>query len=142
LSEAILVVDDHPPNLLAIEAALGDVASGMVRAQSGEEALRLLLERDFALILMDVRMPTLDGIETARLIRERKRFRRTPIIFITAHGSDEREVREAYALGAVDFLIKPIVPEILRAKVNTFVELQRGTVELAEQKVRLRIPSA
>src|SRR5947207_12669171 len=89
---AILVVDDSSANLLAIEAALRDLGGEVVQARSGDEALRLLLERDFALILLDVKMPSLSGFETARLIRERKRSRHTPIIFITAHGRDDRDV--------------------------------------------------
>ena len=134
----ILVVDDNPANLLAIEAALGDLALGMTRAHSGTEALRLLLEHDFALILLDVNMPSLDGYETARLIRERKRSRHTPIIFVTAYSRDDREVLEAYELGAVDFLFKPIVPEVLRAKATVFVELQRRSSEIAQQAELLR----
>jgi two-component system, sensor histidine kinase len=134
----ILVVDDNPANLLAIEAALGDLALNMRRANSGGEALRLLLERDFALILLDVNMPSLDGYETARLIRDRKRSRHTPIIFVTAYSRDDREVLRAYALGAVDFLFKPIVPEVLRAKVAVFVELSLRTAEVARQAEQLR----
>jgi two-component system, sensor histidine kinase len=134
----ILVVDDNPANLLAIEAALGDLALNMRRAHSGGEALRLLLERDFALILLDVNMPSLDGYETARLIRDRKRSRHTPIIFVTAYSRDDREVLQAYALGAVDFLFKPIVPEVLRAKVSVFVELSLRTAEVARQAEQLR----
>jgi len=117
LSEDILVVDDQRENRIAIEAILEDVAGRVVMAASGEEALRTMLQHDFAVVLMDVRMPGLGGIETARLIRERKRSRHTPIIFVTAHGNDDAEVQSAYALGAVDFLTKPLVVEILRAEV-------------------------
>ena len=138
MSEDILAVDDHPANLVAIEVALGDLAAGVVPAESGAEALRLLLERDFALILLDVRMPGLSGIETARLIRGRKRSQHIPIIFVTAHGRDDGEVREAYQLGAVDFLSKPIVPEVLRAKESVFVQLHRNNQEIAAQKTKLR----
>src|SRR5215470_17025352 len=99
----ILIVDDDPANLLAMETALGDLGEGVVRAQSGEDALRLLLQRDFALIMLDVKMPTLGGFETARLIRERRRSRHTPIIFVTAYGRDEQDILAAYGLGAVDF---------------------------------------
>jgi len=91
----VLVVDDNPANLIAIEAALGDLNARVVRAQSGGEALRLLLDRDFALILLDVKMPTLDGFETARLIRARKRSCVTPIVFITAYSSDDADVLAA-----------------------------------------------
>jgi two-component system, sensor histidine kinase len=134
----ILVVDDSPANLIAIEAALGDLGGRVVRAQSGGEALRLLLERDFALVLLDVKMPSMDGFECARMIRARKRSRHTPIVFITAYGRDDREVTAAYALGAVDFLFKPIAPEMLRAKAAVFVELQARTAEVARQAQLIR----
>jgi signal transduction histidine kinase len=127
----ILIVDDDPANLLAMEAALGDMGGRVVRAHSGAEALRLLLERDFALIMLDVKMPSLGGFETAQLIRDRPRSSHTPIIFVTAYGRDEREVLSAYKLGAVDFLFKPIVAEIVRAKVGAIVELQQRTAQLA-----------
>jgi two-component system, sensor histidine kinase len=134
----ILLVDDNPANLIAIEAALGDLSMGVTRAHSGPEALRFLLERDFALILLDVNMPSMNGFDTARLIRERKRSRHTPIIFVTAYSRDDREVLAAYELGAVDFLFKPIVPEMLRAKASVFVDLQRRTAEVARQAELLR----
>jgi two-component system, sensor histidine kinase len=129
----ILIVDDDQANLLAMETALGDLGERVVRAQSGEDALRLLLQRDFALIMLDVKMPTLGGFETARLIRERRRSRHTPIIFVTAYGRDEHDVQAAYGLGAVDFLFKPIVAEVVRAKAGAFVELQRRTDQIALQ---------
>jgi signal transduction histidine kinase len=134
----ILVVDDNPANVVAIEAALGELGARVARAHSGSEALRILLERDFALILLDVKMPTMDGFETARMIRARKRSSHTPIIFVTAHGRDDREVQSAYALGAVDFLFKPVVPEVLRAKATVFVELQQRTAEVARQAEQIR----
>jgi len=134
----ILVVDDNPANLLAIEAALAGLGLNLVSAQSGGDALRWLLERDFALILLDIEMPGLGGFETARLIRGRLRTRHVPIIFITAYSRDDREILEGYALGAVDFLFKPIVPEILRAKASVFVELRRRTDEVARQAELLR----
>lgn len=134
----ILVVDDNPANLVAIEAALGHFDAGVVRAHSGTEALALLLNRDFALILLDVKMPSMDGFETARMIRSRKRSRHTPIIFITAHGRDDRDILAAYKLGAVDFMFKPLVAEVLRAKVSVFVELQRRSTEIALQASLLR----
>ena len=137
-SGEILLVDDNPANLLAIEAALGDLALGVQRAHSGSEALRLLLERDFALILLDVNMPSMNGFETAKLIRERKRSRHTPIIFVTAYSREDADVLAAYEMGAVDFLFKPIVPEMLRAKASVFVELQRRTAEVARQADLLR----
>jgi signal transduction histidine kinase len=134
----ILVVDDNPANLTAIEAALGDLSGRVVRAQSGSDALRLLLERDFALILLDVMMPSLDGFETARLIRARKRSSYTPIVFMTAYGRDDADVLAAYELGAVDFLFKPIQPEVLRAKAAVFVELQARNAEIEQQAALIR----
>jgi len=134
----ILVVDDNKANLIAMDAVLASLGSPVVRAQSGEEALRILLERDFALILLDVQMPLLDGFETARLIRERRRSAHTPIIFVTAHGRDENDVLAAYKLGAVDFLFKPVVGEVLRSKATVFVELHRRTALLTRQAEQLR----
>lgn len=134
----ILVVDDNPANLIAIETALGELGARVQRAQSGSEALRLLLQHDFAVILLDVKMPTLDGFETARLIRARRRSSHTPIIFVTAHDRDDSEVLAAYQLGAVDFLFKPIVPEVLRAKVSVFVELEARAAEVARQAEQIR----
>ena len=120
---AVLLVDDQPNNLLALEAILGGMDQDLVRARSGEEALMRVLDADFAVILMDVQMPGLDGFETATLIRERDRSQHTPIIFLTAFQSDEGQVFQGYKLGAVDFLSKPIVPTVLRSKVGVFVEL-------------------
>ncbi len=134
----ILVVDDDAANLLAIEAALGDLGPRLVKARSGAEALKRLLEQDFALILLDVHMPGMDGFETARLIRSRKRNRYVPIIFVTAYGQSDTRVLEGYVLGAVDFLFKPIVPEVLRAKATVFVQLQQRTAEVAWQAEQLR----
>src|SRR5204862_148558 len=104
-------------------AVLEGQAGSVVCALSGQEALALVLARDFAVILMDVDMPSLGGIEAARMIRSRDRSRHTPIIFVTGHAHDEVGVARGYALGAVDFLFKPVVPEVLRAKVSVFVEL-------------------
>jgi PAS domain S-box-containing protein len=119
----ILLVDDQPANLLALEAVLADLGQDLVRAGSGAEALRLLEDHDCAVVLLDVQMQGLDGFETARRIRERERTRHTPIIFLTAYESPQFPVVKAYTLGAVDYLVKPLVPEILRAKVAVFVEL-------------------
>jgi signal transduction histidine kinase len=134
----ILVVDDTPENLTAIEVALDELNYRLVKVQSGKEALRRLLRQDFALILLDVQMPTMSGFETARLIRARDRSRHVPIIFITAYDRDDTEVLEAYRLGAVDFLLKPIQPEILKAKASVFVELQRRTREVERQAEQIR----
>src|SRR5258708_40095534 len=121
----ILLVDDNPDNLVSIEAALEALNEDLVSARSGTEALRYLLENDFAAILLDVKMPEMDGFETAELIRSRKRSQHTPILFLTAYRNEEHLFR-GYDLGAVDFLFKPIVPEILRSKVAVFVELSRS----------------
>ena len=134
----ILVVDDTPENLTAIEVALDELDYRLVKVQSGKEALRRLLKQDFALILLDVQMPTMSGFETARLIRARDRSKHVPIIFITAYDRDDAEVLEAYRLGAVDFLLKPIQPEILKAKATVFVELQRRTQEVERQAELIR----
>jgi signal transduction histidine kinase len=134
----ILVVDDNQSNLVAIEVALANLASRLVKASSGEEALRYLLHEDFAVILLDVQMPSMDGFETARLIRARQRTRHVPIIFVTGFDQQDEDVLEGYGLGAVDFLFKPIVPEVLRAKVGVFVELKRRSDEIARQAELLR----
>jgi PAS domain S-box-containing protein len=128
----ILLVDDTPENLISLEAALDVLGQDLVLAQSGMQALRHMLEDDFAAVLLDVKMPEMDGFQTAELIRARKRSRHTPILFLTGYKSDEQLFR-GYDLGAVDFLFKPIVPEILRSKVSVFVELSRNTALLRQQ---------
>jgi CheY-like chemotaxis protein len=133
----ILLVDDQPNNLIALEAMLADLDVNPVRAESGTEALRRLLDQDFAVILLDVQMPGLDGFETANLIRKREKSRHTPIIFVTALSRNESNVFQGYSVGAVDYLFKPIVPEILRSKVQVFVELFRKTRELKRQTAQL-----
>lgn len=120
----LLLVDDDRDNLLALQAVLEPLGQELMMASSGVEALRLCLEHDFAAMLLDVRMPEMDGFETAELIRARKRSSHTPILFLTGYRSDEQLFR-GYDLGAVDFLFKPIVPEILQSKVTVFVELSR-----------------
>ncbi len=146
----ILLVDDSAENLISLEAALDGLGQELVLAQSGMEALRHLLDDDFAAILLDVKMPELDGFQTAELIRSRKRSRHTPILFLTAYKSDEHLFR-GYDMGAVDYLFKPIVPEILRSKVAVFVELSRNAALLrqqdevlgkAEQKFRFLLEAA
>ena len=129
----ILLVDDQPNNLIALEAMLGDLGHNLVRAESGTKALKALLDEEFALILLDVQMPEMDGFETAALIREREKSRRTPIIFVTALSRSETNVFKGYSLGAVDYLFKPIVPDILRSKVGVFVDLYFKTEEIQEQ---------
>jgi signal transduction histidine kinase/DNA-binding response OmpR family regulator len=134
----VLLVDDQPSNLLALEAVLGGTGLNLVRARSGEEALLRVLEGDFAVILMDVQMPGLDGFETAALIRERDRSKHTPIIFLTAFSSSAQQVFQGYALGAVDYLSKPIIPAVLRSKVSVFVELHQKTEQVRRQADELR----
>ena len=135
----ILLVDDYLPNLLALEVLLQDLGLEQVEARSGEEALHRLLNDDFAAVLLDVQMPGMDGFETARHIRGRQRSRHTPIIFVTAHETDRSLVERAYELGAVDFLIKPLIPAVLRAKVAGFVELYEKTREIRRQANELRL---
>ncbi len=134
----ILLVDDNAANLIAIKAALEGLGSEVICAQSGREAVERAAERPCAVMLIDVNMPTLDGFATARLIRAGKSCRHTPIIFLTAYPRSEQEVLAGYELGAVDFLLKPIVPRVLRAKVAVFVELARRTDEVARQIEILR----
>ena len=130
--EKILVVDDSAENLISIEAALEGLGQEVITARSGKEALRHLLEHQFALILLDVKMPEMDGFQTAELIRARRRSVHTPILFLTAYRSEDHLFR-GYDMGAVDFLLKPIVPEVLRSKVSVFVELSRHAALLQRQ---------
>jgi serine phosphatase RsbU (regulator of sigma subunit) len=134
----ILVVDDRPANLVALEAMLGGMDVSLVKAHNGLEALRCLLHEDFALILMDVQMPGMDGFETAELIRERERCQATPIIFLTGVESAEAQIFKGYSLGAVDYLVKPIVPDVLRSKAAVFVEIFRKTQRIQQQAELLR----
>lgn len=133
----ILLVDDTPENLVSLEAALYTLGEELVLANSGTAALRHLLEDDFAAVLLDVKMPDMDGFETAELIRSRPRCRHTPILFLTGYKSDDHLFR-GYDLGAVDFLFKPIMPEVLRSKVAVFVQLSRNATLLREQAHALR----
>ena len=132
----VLIVDDRVENLQAFEAVLEPLGERIVRATSANEALRSVLRDDFAVILLDVRMPGTSGVETARLIKARERSRLTPIIFITAYDEDRRRVTAAYQSGAVDYLFKPLDPDILRSKVTVFAELYRRGQELAIQRRR------
>jgi signal transduction histidine kinase len=134
----ILIVDDHDENLLALEAILNDPSYALVRANSGRAALREVLGHDFALILLDVAMPDLDGYETAALIRQRERSRDTPIIFLTANYRTETHVFRGYSVGAVDYLFKPFTPEVLRSKVAVFVELFTKREALKRQSEALQ----
>jgi signal transduction histidine kinase/DNA-binding response OmpR family regulator len=135
----ILLVDDNPNNLLALEAILQAPDHNLVRASSGEEALRFLLDNDAAVVLLDVHMPGVGGLETAELIRGRERSRGIPIIFLTAYGdADAPSASRGYALGAVDYIVKPIAPEALKSKVAVFVELYRKTEQISRQAELLR----
>jgi serine phosphatase RsbU (regulator of sigma subunit) len=133
----VLLVDDQPRNLASLEAVLGDLGQNLVRANSGPEALRQLLQRDFAAILMDVHMPGMDGLEAASLIRQRPRSRHTPIIFVTAYEDTDRLFR-GYELGAIDYLIKPINPAILRGKVAVLVDLFQMNRRVCRQAEQIR----
>lgn len=126
----ILLVDDEPANLTSLGAVLEPLGQRLVQATSGAEALRYVMEQDFAVILLDVRMPGMDGIETASLIRARKRSQATPIIFLTGLDSAPERIFQGYSAGAVDYLTKPVVPSILRAKVETFIDLERARARL------------
>jgi PAS domain S-box-containing protein len=134
----VLLVDDVDENLVALEAILEPLDQRLVKARSGEEALRAILREDFACILLDVQMPGLDGFETAELIKQRERSRHIPIIFLTAISKEERHVFRGYSAGAVDYLFKPFEPEMLRSKVSVFIELHLKTEELRRQAELLR----
>ena len=134
----ILLVDDRPENLLALEAILEPLAQTLVRANSGEEALKHLLTREFAVILLDVQMPGMNGFDTARLIKARERSRHIPIIFLTAISKEEAYVFEGYSVGAVDYMFKPFQPDILRSKVSVFVDLYRKQEQIKLQDELLR----
>ncbi|MDA0633660.1 response regulator [Nonomuraea sp. MCN248] len=134
----ILLVDDREENLIALEAILSSLDLVPVRARSGEEALKALLNTEFALILLDVRMPGMDGFETAAHIKRRERTRNIPIIFLTVADSAPDYAFRGYAAGAVDYLTKPFDPWVLRAKVSVFAELYNMNKRLAEQAAMLR----
>src|ERR1700682_5450984 len=129
----ILIVDDRPDKLLAHEVVLAELNQNIVSARSGKEALRCLLQQDFAVILLDVNMPCMDGFETAALIRQRRRSETTPIIFISAMNDSENFMSRGYSLGAVDYILAPVVPEILRAKLAVSVDLYKKTEQVKRQ---------
>ena len=135
----ILLVDDRPENLLALEAILSALDQTLVRASSGEEALKALLTDDFAVILLDVQMPGMDGFETAAHIKRRERTRDIPIIFLTAINHGPHHTFRGYAAGAVDYISKPFDPWVLRAKVSVVVELYLTNCQLREQASLLRL---
>src|SRR5579862_1026286 len=127
----VLIVDDLPEKLLAHCAVLETIDADLITARSGDEALKRVLHEDFAVILLDVNMPDIDGLETATLIRRYKRSRHTPIIFVTAYA-DEMQTSRGYELGAVDYILSPVIPEVLRTKVQAFVDLYQAQAGLAE----------
>ncbi|MDH6143050.1 MULTISPECIES: response regulator [Kitasatospora] len=135
----ILLVDDRAENLLALEAILSALDQTLVRAASGEEALKALLTDDFAVILLDVQMPGMDGFETAAHIKRRERTRDIPIIFLTAINHGPHHTFRGYAAGAVDYISKPFDPWVLRAKVSVFVDLYMKNCQLKEQAALLRL---
>jgi len=135
MQSKILLIDDREDNLISIEAILEPNGYNFVKAYSGKDALRILLnEFDFSLILMDVKMPNLNGFETASLIYERDKLRHIPIIFITANNFGDENVFKGYQAGAVDYIYKPINPDVLRAKVSVFVDLYEKTKKLQQQE--------
>src|SRR5688572_22547701 len=134
----LLVVDDREDNILSIETILERDGYTIVKATSGRAALKILLhQHDFTLILMDVQMPDMNGFETAALIYERDKLRHIPIIFITAHNQGEEKMYEGYKLGGVDFIYKPINPELLRFKVSVFADLYKKNHQLIQQEQKL-----
>jgi len=134
----ILLVDDRAENLLALEAILEPLGQRLVRAPSGEAALRCLLDHDFAVILLDVQMPAMSGFDTARMIKARRRTKFIPIIFLTAISKEQEYVFEGYSVGAVDYIFKPFQPAVLRSKVQVFVELHRQQRRITAQEQQLR----
>jgi len=141
---SILIVDDMPEKLLVFETVLGELGQQLVFARSGAEALREILKQEFAVILLDVNMPDIDGFETAEMIRKYKRSAHTPIIFITSYA-DEIQMARGYALGAVDYMLSPVMPEMLRSKVQVFVqlhEMQRRMARRAVERIALAAAEA
>ena len=136
---SILIVDDDPASLAVMQEILANQGARLLTATSGEEALRKVLDDDFAAIIMDVRMPGIDGFTTASMIRERKRSKYTPIIFVTAHAEDVSTMFRSYRAGAVDFISKPVIPDVLRSKMSVFVGLhdmnRMLNAELAERSL-------
>ncbi|MDQ6717577.1 MAG: response regulator [Gemmatimonadota bacterium] len=133
----LLLVDDRPENLLALEAILEPLGQNLIRAESGEEALRKILHDDFAVVLLDVQMPTMNGFEVAKIIKSREKSRYIPIIFLSAISKDDEYVFEGYSVGAVDYVFKPFNPEVLKSKVNVFVDLYLKQREIQHQSERI-----
>ena len=129
----VLVVDDQPENLMALEAVLSVTGLNIVKANSGREALISMLEDEFAIVILDIQMPVMTGYEVASTMRQRDATKHTPIIFLTAMYTEDADAALAYSLGAVDFLTKPFVPDVLKSKVKVFVELYKKTHEIKRQ---------
>ncbi len=134
----VLIVDDRPENILSLEALLDAPDMNIIKAYSGNEALGMILEYDFALVLLDVQMPEMDGFETAELMRSNTRTKHIPIIFVTAINKDQQHVFKGYQAGAVDYIFKPLEPEILKNKVNVFLELHSQKAALKNNNDELR----
>jgi len=134
----ILIVDDRPEKLLALEACLTSLGQNIVPAHSGNEALKCLLKQEFAVILLDVSMPGMDGFETATIIRQRPKTEHVPIIFVTSMSDSEKHIFKGYSLGAVDYILSPIVPDVLRTKVSVFVDLYKKAEQIRRQGEQLR----
>ena len=134
----VLIVDDRPENILSLEALLDAPDMNIIKAYSGNEALGMILEYDFALVLLDVQMPEMDGFETAELMRSNTRTKHIPIIFVTAINKDQQHVFKGYQAGAVDYIFKPLEPEILKNKVNVFLELHSQKAALKNKNDELR----
>jgi len=133
----VLLVDDEARNLDALEAILTDPSYRLLRAQNADEALHLLLANDVAAIVLDIKMPGVSGFELAKMIKNTRRFRETPIVFLTAYMIDDQDVIAGYGAGAVDYLTKPVNPQVLRHKIAVFAELFRKTRQLAELNEKL-----
>ncbi|NMO19729.1 response regulator [Pyxidicoccus fallax] len=142
MGASLLLVDDLPANLFALECILAPLGHRMVRAGSGQEALRRVLDEDFAAILLDLRLGDMSGVEVLQLLRSRERSRRTPVILLTAEDGDAPTLQPAYALGMVDYVRKPLVSDLLRAKVALCVELHLAREALRRQELRVRELSA
>src|SRR3984893_15672341 len=125
----ILIVDDEPKNLTVLETVLNDPGYRLVRAESADQALLALVAKEFALLILDIRMPSMTGFELASLIRQRKKTEQVPIIFLTAYYNEDQHVLEGYGTGAVDYLHKPVNPVVLRSKVSVFANLHRKRLE-------------
>lgn len=135
----VLIVDDHVENLIALEAILEDLNVRLFKANSGNEALGVLLEHNISLVLLDVQMPDMDGFEVAKLMKQSERTKYIPVIFITALSNEERYQFMAYNTGAVDFISKPVIPEILLSKVNVFMQLHDQKEKIIQQAIKLEI---